>query len=385
MNASLSIALLIALTGSGVLAQTGSGSEPDPQVQQLYALARTAQANKDIPGAIARYQEILKIAPKLGPAYNNLGTLYFQQHEFAKAAAVLEQGLKVSPSMASASALLGISQFEMGEYEKARPYLEASLRANPNDHNAQMFLARDLAKSDPDSATVYLKKLLTVDPNNQELWYLLAKIHMTLSEQALKQMNRVDPNSVLSHQLSAEVMESMNNFDGAVIELQKAVDLDPKKSGTHYLLGDAYWSLSQWDAAAQQFEAELGLQPGNCSARWKIANIILQKNGDAEEALTGLNRALELCPGLVEAKLDRAKALIGLNRNEEAVRDLQDAELIHPDDASIHFLLAKVYRKAGKTTKAQREMDAFSKLDEAARLAVAERAQQVIKNKENGH
>ena len=32
-------------------------------------------------------------------AYNNLGALYFRQRNYAKAAAVLEQGLKVNPGM----------------------------------------------------------------------------------------------------------------------------------------------------------------------------------------------------------------------------------------------------------------------------------------------
>jgi uncharacterized protein HemY len=50
----------------------------------------------------------VRIAPKLGPAYNNLGTFCFRQREFGKAAEILERGLKVDPSMSSASALLGI-------------------------------------------------------------------------------------------------------------------------------------------------------------------------------------------------------------------------------------------------------------------------------------
>ena len=47
-------------------------------------------------------------------------------------------------------------------------------------------------------------------------------ITLDLSTQALAKMNAIDSNSVLAHQLSAEVMESMNNYDGAVVQLKKA-------------------------------------------------------------------------------------------------------------------------------------------------------------------
>src|ERR1700722_15557272 len=122
-----------------VWAQSG---DENPRVQELYGQAKTAQAQGDITTAIARYEEILRIAPRLGPAYNNLGALYFRQHDYPKAAAILERGLQVNAGMPSASALLGISLFEMGEYVKARPRLEAALKANANDTNAQMFLAK---------------------------------------------------------------------------------------------------------------------------------------------------------------------------------------------------------------------------------------------------
>jgi hypothetical protein len=62
---------------------------------------------------------------------------------------------------------------------------------------------------------------------------------MKMSEQALAKMNSINPDSVLSHELSAEVMESMNNYDGAVVELKKAVEMAPQKPGTHFKLGEA--------------------------------------------------------------------------------------------------------------------------------------------------
>jgi len=378
--------LLLVLSGCPeLLAQSGSGDD-DPRVQELYGQARAAKSQGDIATAIARYEEILRIAPRLGPAYNNLGALYFRQRDYQKAASVLEAGLKITPAMPSASALLGISLFEMAEYGKARPRLEAALRANSTDNNAEMYLVHDLTKlGDYEAAETHLRQLAGREPKNQEVWYLLAKIHMKLSEQDLAKVNAIDAHSVLAHELSAEMMEAMNNYDGAVVELKKAVEMAPQRPGTHYKLGDAYLSLSQWDSATEQFQAEISVDSANCAARWKIGMIVLQKNGNPEEALTDINRALSMCPSLTDARVDRAKALIKLNRNAEAATDLEAAAKADPAEPGTHFLLAKVYRALGRAQDAQAEMQAFSKLEESAREATAERAREVIKSKETAH
>jgi tetratricopeptide (TPR) repeat protein len=366
-----------------VLAQNG---DDNPRVQELYGQAKSAQSQGDMATAIARYEEILRIAPRLGPAYNNLGALYFRQREFQKAAKVLEAGLKVSPAMPSASALLGISLYEMGEYSEARPRLEAALHANAADSNAELYLVHTLTKlGEYDAAETHLRQLAGREPKNQEIWYLLAKLHMKQSEVALNKMNAIDPNSVLAHELSGEMMEAMNNYDGAVVQLKKAVEMAPQRPGGHYKLGDAYFSMAQWDSALEQFQAELTVDPTNCMARWKLGSVVLLKNGSPEDALKDIEKALSMCPGMTNARVDRARALIKLNRTAEAATDLEAAVKADPSEPSTHFLLSKVYRTLGRAQEAQAEMQTFSKLEESARLAIAERAQEVIKNKETAH
>jgi len=330
-------------------AQSKTASSED-LVQTLYADAKAAEARGDLAGAIAKYESMLQIAPRLSAAYNNLGSLYLKQHEYRKAAAVLEKGLKMDPAMSSASALLGLSLYEMGEYASARPRLEAALRANPKDNNAELFLANDLIKlGDLEGAAGHLQQLARRQPRDQEIWYLLGGAYMKLAEQSLAKLNEIDPDSVLVHEVSGEIMESMKNFDGALIEYKKAVDMAPRQPGTHYKLGNAYWSLSMWDAATQQFEAELENDSNNCMAQWKLGNILLEQRLDPEKALSEIDKSLALCPNLAQARGDRGRALARLSRNEEAVKDLQAAEKAEPSDPGIHFLLAQAYRALGRT------------------------------------
>src|SRR5436190_2410825 len=377
----LVLAFALLLSSNSALAQSGAGAD-DPRVSKLYVDAKAAEARGDLAGAAAHYESLLRIAPRLAPAYNNLGSLYLRQREYKKAEAVLEKGLKIDPKMSSASALLGVALYELGDYAGARRNLEFALRANPKDNNAELFLANDLIKlGEFERAADHLRQLSQRQPENQEVWYLLGKVHMKLSEEALTKLNALDANSVWVHEISGEVMESMKNYDGALLEYKKAAEVAPQQAGTHYHLGNAYWSLNMWDAATEQFRAELANDPSNCMAQWKIGNIILEKHGDSNEALTEVQKALDACSDLMGARVDRARVLLKLEQPAEAVKDLEAAIKADPAEPSMHFLLAQAYRSLGRTQEAPAEMKVVSKLEESARAKTAERAKEVLQEK----
>lgn len=376
----------ILLAASGFSPLQAQSSSAEDRIDALHSAAQSAEAAGDFTSAIEKYQEILKLAPRLAPAYNNLGALYFKEGKYREAAEVLQRGLKVDPAMSSASALLGISLFEMGEYQQARPRLEAAVKANPADGRAELFLVNDLIKlGDFEAAATHLRQLAKKEPENQHVWYLLGKVYMQLSQEALGKVNEIDPNSVWAHEISAELMESMKNNDGAILEWKKAIEAAPKQPGVHFKLGDLYWSLSQWDNATEQFQLEKTIDPGNCMVDWKLGNILLQKSEDAERALTLVDQSLAACPNLTEARGDRARLLLKLHREQEAIAELQTVERSNPSEPSTHFLLAQAYRATGRTQEAQAEMKSFSELEGKARAATAERAKEVIQNSQSAH
>jgi predicted Zn-dependent protease len=365
---------LLALSQTGALAQQND-DEVTPAVQRLYAQANAASQNGDDASAIEKYRSIIKLAPHLAAAYNNLGALYFNQHDFAHAAEVLKRGLELNPDMPTAVAILGMSYVQLGADEKAEPLLREALHANPNDDRIEMMLARLLINARKlDEAALHLNSFLTRNPKDQEGWYLLGKTYLQLSENSLKRINEIDPNSVVAHEIAGEIDESMHNYDLALVEYQKAVDMAPHLPGAHMHMGDAYWYIGKWQSAQTEFKAELKNDPNNCIAHWKLANSILEANDSSEEALSEVNASLNRCPALMQARVDRARALVRLNRQPEALPDLLMAEKDTPSEPTIHFLLANVYRAQGKTVEAQEEMRTYGKLQREASAAVAKQA-----------
>lgn len=374
----LTVALAVCWFVVGPLQGQSSSGTVSPEVTQLYSDAKAAQAQGDTAGAIQKYEAILRAAPRLAPAYNNLGLLYYSEHDYAHAAAVLRAGLRIDPHMTSASALLGTCLFAMGEYDKAREPLETALRGNPGDDQVEMLLARTWVQlGDDAAAALHLQALTTRNPGNQEAWYLLGKVYLQLSQEALAKVNEIDPNSTLSHVISGEIMESMKNYDGALVEFHKAAQIDPQHAGVQEHMGNVYWVLGNWSSAREAFLAELAHNPANCSARWKGADCLVEEHASPEKALQELNQVVQQCGTLMQARVDRARVLIQLERPAEALPDLLAAEKETPDEPSIHFLLGTVYRAQHLTTESQDEMKIYGELQQSASDKVARRAAEV--------
>ena len=195
-----------------------------------------------------------------------------------------------------------------------------------------------------------------------------------MSEYSLKKINEIDPNSIVAHEIAGEIDESMHNYDVALVEYKKAIDMAPHQPGTHMHMANAYWLIGKWESAQSEFRAELANDPNNCTARWKLANAMLEANDSSEDALSELNQSIERCPTLMQARVDRARALIRLGKQGDALPDLQMAIKDSPAEPTIHFLLASVYRAQGKTAEAQQEMRTYAQLQREASEAVAGQA-----------
>jgi tetratricopeptide (TPR) repeat protein len=349
--------------------------EVTPQVEQFYAEAKAAQQRGDSATAIDKYRAMIKLAPHLAAAYNNLGMLYFNEHDYQHAAEVLKRGLELHAGMATASAMLGMSYFQLGANDKAEPLLRSALKANPNDDNIEIMFAHLLINEKKlDEATATLNHFLERNPKDQQAWYILGKTYLQMSQDSLKKINEIDPNSVVAHEITGEIDESMHNYDVALVEYKKAVDMAPQQAGTHMHMANAYWLTGRWASAQGEFKAELANDANNCTARWKLANAMLEANDSSEEALAELNKSIERCPALMQARVDRGRALIRLGKQADALPDLLMAEKDSPAEPTIHFLLGNVYRSQGKSAEAQQEMRTYGELQKQASAAVAGQA-----------
>jgi tetratricopeptide (TPR) repeat protein len=357
------LALWLLFLGPDAALARQANNEATLEVQQLFLQAKAAAQHGDAATSIEKYRAIIKLAPHLATAYNNLGMLYLKDRDYSHAVEVLKRALELDPNMRTASGMLGMSYFELGANEKAEPLLREALRSNPTDDNVEMTLALvliDLKKYG--EAAAALNTFLNRNPKSVEGWYLLRKADPQMSEIARAKINAIDPDSVVAHEIAGEIEESTLNYSGAIAEYQKAVDKGPHQPGTHMAMGNVYWHIGKWESAQAEFKAELANNQKNCAAHWKLADAMLEANDSSEAALVQLNQSIDLCPTLMKAYVDRARSLIRLGKQSDALPDLLMAGRDSPAEPSIHFLLASVYRAQGRAAEAQQEMRTFERL-----------------------
>ena len=126
---------------------------------------------KDLDGALADFNEAIRLDPNLAVAYMNRGVVYASKSDFDNAIAdetkALDLKLAKSEDQATAYANRAIAYLAKQDPDKALADADAAVTANGN--NAKAYLIRGTirsAKSDTEGAIADFKKVVELDKNS---------------------------------------------------------------------------------------------------------------------------------------------------------------------------------------------------------------------------
>lgn len=94
-----------------------------------------------------------------------------------------------------------------------------------------------------------------------------------------------------------------------------------------------------------------------------MSNQVLDKQGKHLSALAQYDHAVSLAPSSAMARFKRARALLRLRRNREALAEFELLKDMAPDEANVHFMLGKVHKMRGDKTGAIRHLLVALNLD----------------------
>ncbi|HEX4487851.1 MAG TPA: tetratricopeptide repeat protein [Terriglobales bacterium] len=359
---------LIAGLAAVFLTAVAFSQEVSGRIQALYAQAQAQEKSGQVEQSITSYLEIVKFDPKLAAAQNNLGRLYYQQGRLEEASKALRRACELDPKLAPPRALLGFALFQMGDFEGARRELKIAVQLNPKDANARLFLARSLVElKDLKGALKILEQLQQEDPKNTEALFTLGNLYSSLAEKTIGSIQTVDPSSYLIEVLLGSYSEVKQVYKDAAEHYKRAIERAPDVPDLYYRYAHALWTLGDAQNAVAQYKKALEMNPYDYRAAWEEARAVLADN--PEEAVRLATQALKLKPDLAEAMTIRGRALLALQKPEDAVKDLKSAIALNAADPTSHFQLARAYRQLGLTQEAQSENAAYERLDQAARAA----------------
>lgn len=112
------------------------------------------------------------------------------------------------------------------------------------------------------------------------------------------------------------------NYDLAIAEYTKAIELDPSLSSLYYNRGLAYSLKGTYDLAIDDYTKSIEIEP-NYANSYNNRGRAYFLLGQYEKALPDCEKALSLAPN-TDYMLDlRASTYVALGRNEEAIQDFE--------------------------------------------------------------
>lgn len=215
--------------------------------------------------------------------YHNLGIIAQERGQHEQAVGRFREALRLQPEFGPAHLLLGTSLVALGKNAEAVRQLKIAGKIMPAEPEVYLQLARAYDALEEHFAAIdQYQQLTRLAPQDPEYLYLLARSWAELSRSSLKEIAKLDSNSVRLHQALSMELWSQGKYDQALSSFQKAADVDPKLPEIHLSRSLIYLEQKKYDAALAEIERELSLVPDSQAALATRAKIAAAKAASAQ-------------------------------------------------------------------------------------------------------
>lgn len=178
----------------------------------------------------------------------------------------------------------------------------------------------------PQRALVSFETALLMDPNNPAIYSGMASAHHKLSaaRPALKAaMNALanDSQNINALWISSEILLAGGHEDKALYYLQKLAEAQGESTNVSHFMGVAYYHQNRFEKAIACYDKVLSTEPDHIQARGNRAAAVLAL-GNVEECISELDIVLDAQPDASDAKLTRGVARLTLGEFPQGLDDL---------------------------------------------------------------
>lgn len=184
-------------------------------------------------------------------------------------------------------------------------------------------------------------------------------------EQALrcfKRATQLNPKFAYAFTLQGHEHVANEEYDKALTSYRQAIAADRRHYNAWYGIGRVYEKLGNYDKAYTHFHSASVINPTNAVLICCIGNV-LEKQRQTVQALQYFSKATELAPNAAQTRYKKARALLALNQLDAAQKELEILKDLAPDEATVHFLLGKLYKSLGDKGSAVRHFTIALNLD----------------------
>jgi len=176
----------------------------------------------------------------------------------------------------------------------------------------------------------------------------------------------------------ARIRYELRNFEESINDVQRALERKPDCEGAYNVLGRCYFSSDRYEEAAALAPRAVEANANDYNMYIAFVNS-LEAIGRTEEArryreleMKVLEQQLEQVPEDVRARILLAADYASYGRKEDAIRELEKAVALRPNDSNILYNAACTFGVMGKKAEAldllkRAELSGYSNIDWATR------------------
>ena len=180
------------------------------------------------------------------------------------------------------------------------------IRFDPESSAAHLRLGIDYARLENLTQSVdELTLAAKLNPEDLKAHYFLALVYSTRNEFdkaageyefILKHFSKADPENIEIYGFLGQLYYSQRKYEKAIDQFEKILSLDPQNSEVMYLLGSLYLELNKRPKAMELFKQSIAADSMNDGSLNSLGYVYAEDGINLEEALTLVNRALEIRP-----------------------------------------------------------------------------------------
>ena len=301
----------------------------NPQGQSLLGIIHIHEMN--LKEGKELLSKSLQTDPKQAEGYLNLGLAFYYEASFEEAFLYINQAIKIKRHYPEAYFIKALCFEKCGKPNEAISNYHLAIEQNEKYHDALINLAYLYMEADKYSeACSYFQKAITLNPNNKEILNAIssAKIKIRLYKDAIHYLTRsraidhnqreVDLNLGFAFLQLGELEQSIvffseilqknpddfvalnnrassfylqKNYKDALVDVKKAMEIDPNYSLAYFTYGKILTDLREYDEALNQFNKCISIEP-NYFQTYGALGFLYYNKREYEKALEFFNLAL---------------------------------------------------------------------------------------------
>lgn len=310
--------------------------------------AQLAEKNNQFDVAVQHWQTVSALRPLDNAAYAGLVESALRAEQWATARLAAEQWVTHTQAPAAHFALAKVSAID--DPATAQDHFQQAVG------NAVQPFVLALQETDPALRALLLGRAY------------LAENDLTLAQRAFDKAITLNP-AYAEAQAFAGFVRDQRGVDGGAW-LDRAVDLDPALIVARYFRARHRWTHADLDGALDDLNDAIDHDPANALIAAELGRVYTQRS-DFPNAEKWLNKARDLKAQDVAIWKSLAELYVGrsFGTPDQAVTTAQQIVVLAPADAEAHLWLGRAYLRSGDRTGAEWELKEAVRLNPQAALA----------------